>query len=151
MAFAARAEGSPPAATSTATWRLTSSAASVGNRPYSPRAQRNSITTFLPSIRPPSPKPLWKAAHESDYRHCRLLRARRERPRRRRAAEKRDELAPFHSITSSALAIRVSGTVTPSVLAVFRFTTSSNFTARSMGKFAGGVPFRILSTKDAER
>jgi hypothetical protein len=32
----------------------------------------------------------------------RLLRARRERPRRRRAAEERDELAPSHSITSSA-------------------------------------------------
>src|SRR5262245_10562044 len=61
-AFAARAEGSPPAATSTATWRLTSSAARAGNRSYSPRAQRNSMTTFLPSVRPPSPKPLWKAA-----------------------------------------------------------------------------------------
>jgi len=27
------------------------------------------------------------------------LRARRQRPRRRRAAEQRDELAPFHSIS----------------------------------------------------
>src|SRR5262249_54315836 len=36
--------------------------------------------------------------------HRRLLRARRERPRRRRAAEQRDELATFHSITSSARA-----------------------------------------------
>src|SRR5262249_3089838 len=34
-----------------------------------------------------------------------LLRARRERPRRR-AAEQRDEVASFHSITSSALASR---------------------------------------------
>ena len=40
-----------------------------------------------------------------------LLRARRERPRRRRAAEQRDELAPFHSITSSARASSVGGTV----------------------------------------
>jgi hypothetical protein len=56
-----------------------------------------------------------------------------------------------YSINSSALAIRVSGTVTPSVLAVFRLTMSSNFAARSMGKFAGGVPFRILSTRVAER
>jgi hypothetical protein len=33
----------------------------------------------------------------------RLLRARRERPRgQAAAAEQRDELAPFHSITSSA-------------------------------------------------
>jgi len=31
-----------------------------------------------------------------------LLRARRERPRNRRAAEQRDELAPSHSITSLA-------------------------------------------------
>jgi len=39
-----------------------------------------------------------------DHRH-RLLRPRRERPRRRRAAEERDELAaPHHSITSSARA-----------------------------------------------
>ena len=36
-----------------------------------------------------------------------LLRPRRERPRRRRAAEKRDELAPPHSITSSARASNV--------------------------------------------
>jgi hypothetical protein len=39
---------------------------------------------------------------ESDHRHCRLLRAGRERPRSR-AAEQRNELAPPHSITSSAL------------------------------------------------
>jgi hypothetical protein len=31
-----------------------------------------------------------------------LLRARRERPRPHRAADKRDEFASFHSITSSA-------------------------------------------------
>src|SRR5215831_13441068 len=49
------------------------------------------------------------AAEISDHRH-RLLRAHRERPRRRRAAEQRDELAPFHSITSSARASSLSGT-----------------------------------------
>src|SRR5262249_3173856 len=38
-----------------------------------------------------------------------LLRARRERPRRR-AAEQRDERAAVHSITSSAIASRVGGT-----------------------------------------
>ena len=47
-----------------------------------------------------------------------LLRARRERPRRRRAAEQRDELAPLHSITSSARASSDGGTVRPSILAV---------------------------------
>src|SRR5262249_31590405 len=34
--------------------------------------------------------------NERDEGCCRLLRARRERPRGRRAAEQRDELAPFH-------------------------------------------------------
>ena len=54
----------------------------------------------------------WRtAAEETDHRHRRLLRARRERPRRRRAAEQRDELAPLHSITSSARASSVGGTV----------------------------------------
>jgi hypothetical protein len=33
---------------------------------------------------------------EPNHRHRRLLRARRERPRRSRAAEQRDEAAPFH-------------------------------------------------------
>src|SRR5262249_12370200 len=55
-----------------------------------------------------------------------LLPARRKRPRCRRAAEQRDELAPFHhSITSSARASRLSGTVRPSAFAVLRLITSS--------------------------
>src|SRR5262249_40579087 len=45
------------------------------------------------------------------------LRARHERPRCR-AADKRDELAPSHSITSSARARSVGGTVSPSMRAV---------------------------------
>ena len=45
---------------------------------------------------------------KSDHRHRALLRTRRERPRSRRAAEKRDELAALHSITSSAKAISLS-------------------------------------------
>jgi hypothetical protein len=40
-------------------------------------------------------------AEKPDCGHRRLLRARRERPRRR-AAEQRDEIATLHSITSSA-------------------------------------------------
>jgi hypothetical protein len=48
----------------------------------------------------------------------RLLRARRKRPRRRRAAEQRDERAPLHSITSSASAKSLSATVKPSAFAV---------------------------------
>ena len=42
---------------------------------------------------------------------CRsLLRAHRDRPRSRRAAEERDELAADHSITSSARESSVGGT-----------------------------------------
>src|SRR5262249_50103736 len=46
------------------------------------------------------------AVKESNHRHHWLLRARRDRPRSRRAAEQRDELAPFqlielHSVPTS--------------------------------------------------
>jgi hypothetical protein len=50
-----------------------------------------------------------------DDGHRRLLRARRERPRRR-AAEQRDERAPLHhSITSSARASSVTDTSKPNI------------------------------------
>src|SRR5262245_53241467 len=74
-----------------------------------------------------------------------LLRARRERPRRR-AAEQRDELAPLHSITSSAVASSVGGTVRPSIRAVWWLMTNSNFDACSTGKSAGFAPLRTLRT-----
>src|SRR5215831_8144920 len=74
-----------------------------------------------------------------------LLRARRKRPRRR-AAEQRDELALVHSITSSARASSVGGTVRPSAFAVFRLTTNSNFTACWTGRSDGFAPFRIFPT-----
>src|SRR5215470_10141000 len=46
-----------------------------------------------------------RAAEESNHRHRWLLRARRERPYHRCAAEERNEIAsPDHSITSSARA-----------------------------------------------
>src|SRR5262249_12778678 len=55
-----------------------------------------------------------------------LLRSRRKRPRCRRAAKQRDELAPpHHSITSSARASTVGGTLRPSAFAVLRLTTVS--------------------------
>ena len=50
-----------------------------------------------------------------DHQHCLLLPAHRERPRGPRAAEERDELAAFHSITSSAIASSNGGTSRPSV------------------------------------
>src|SRR5262245_28666860 len=49
----------------------------------------------------------------------------RERPHCR-AAEKRDELAALHSITSSASVSRLSEILRPSVFAVFKLITSSN-------------------------
>jgi len=56
---------------------------------------------------------------KSDARDVRgLLRARRERPSSRRAAQEHNELAPLHSITSSAATSSLSGTVRPSILAV---------------------------------
>jgi hypothetical protein len=56
------------------------------------------------------------------------------------------EIAPSHSITSSAVASRDGGTVMPSALAVLRFITSSNLVGCSMGRSPGLVPCGILST-----
>ena len=70
-----------------------------------------------------------------DHRHRRLLRARRQRPRRRRAAEQRDEFAPLHSITSSASESTIGGIVKPSVRAVEELTNSLR--AYSPGQPAG--------------
>src|SRR5262249_8272537 len=80
----------------------------------------------------------------------RLLRARRERPCNR-AAEQRDELAPLHSITSSARASSVAGTSRPRAFAVFRLIRSSIMVTRSIGRSAGRAPLRILSTKIGAR
>src|SRR5262249_34993206 len=69
-----------------------------------------------------------RVGEHGDATHLlRLLRARRERPRDSRAAEKRDELAALHSITSSAMASSLSGIWRPSALAVLRLMASSNF------------------------
>ena len=56
-----------------------------------------------------------------------------------------------YSITSSARTSSEGGIVIPSVLAVFRLTTSSSLVGNSMGKFSGLVPFMILSMKAAAR
>src|SRR5262249_35949654 len=87
---------------------------------------------------------------EPNRRHGRLLRARRERPRRRRAAEQRYERAALHrcshSITSSARASRLSGTVRPSAFAVLRLMTSSNLVGCWTGRLLGFSPLRMRST-----
>jgi hypothetical protein len=69
--------------------------------------------------------------------------ARRQRSRGRRAAEQRDELATFHSITSSARVSSVGGTWTPSARAVFRLITKSNLVGCCTGRSAGRSPFKI--------
>src|SRR5262249_40058003 len=86
-------------------------------------------------------------AEEADHRECRLLRARRQRPRSGRAAEERDEGAPFHSMTSSARSRSVGGIVMPIALAALRFTTSSYLDGCSISRSAGFAPRNTLSTK----
>src|SRR5712691_11636239 len=81
-----------------------------------------------------------------DHRHRRLLRMRCERPSHRRAGEQRDELAPLHSITSSARASSVGGTSSPSTLAVLRLITSSYLVAACTGRSAGFSPLSMRST-----
>src|SRR5262249_38410511 len=90
-------------------------------------------------------RPRQCAAEKPDYRYRRLLRARCEWPRSR-AAEQRDERAALHSITSSARSNIDVGILMPIVLAVWRFTTSSNLVGCSIGKSAALAPRRILST-----
>ncbi len=75
-----------------------------------------------------------------------LLRPRRERPRCRRAAEQRDELAPFQLIELHSRASTVSGTVRPSAFAVLRLITNSNLVGACTGRSAGFSPLRMRST-----
>src|SRR4029079_14875618 len=79
-----------------------------------------------------------------------LLRVCRERPRSR-TTDQRDELAPPHSITSSARARNDSGIVRPSAFAVLRLMIKSNRVDCSTGISPAFVPRRILSTKSADR
>src|SRR5262252_8791584 len=93
---------------------------------------------------------LGKAHQHADPPHpAGLLRARREWTRHRRAAEQRDEFAPFHlrghSMTSSARASRLSGTVRPSAFAVLRLTTSSYLVGACTGRSPGFSPLKMRS------
>src|SRR5262249_48369584 len=73
---------------------------------------------------------LWIVGHGHEHgdppHSLALLRARCKRPRGSRTAEQRDELAPSHSITSSARASSIAGTTRPSAFAVLRLMISSN-------------------------
>src|SRR6516225_8816170 len=81
----------------------------------------------------------------------RMPRACDQHPSARPAAEQRDELAPSHSITSSARSRNGSGIVSPSAFAVVRLMMRSNFVGCSTGMSLGFVPRRILSTNSAAR
>ena len=136
--FAARTTGVPEV-TMTSTLSRTNSAAISAQRSLRPRPSDTRSRRCGPrSSRAPAAAARRRrstgsvaeaelAPRKPDGRQLRrLLRARRERPRGRRAAEQRDELAPPHSITSSARASSVGGTSRPSALAVLRLMSSSN-------------------------
>jgi hypothetical protein len=59
----------------------------------------------------------------------------------------RNDVIPVHSMISSARASNVGGIVSPSAFAVLTLIASGNWVGNSIGKFPGGVPCRILSTK----
>src|SRR6516165_3221843 len=154
-ALAASARGVAPRLAITATRRRAMSATSVG-RAVVPALQPVVLDGDIPALDVPGITQAFAecsrigcggigstAEEESDDRHRRLLRARRERPRGRRAAEQTDEGAPPHSITSSASATSIGGTSIPSAFAVFALITSSNLVDCCTGKSAGLVPLRI--------
>ncbi len=60
-----------------------------------------------------------------------------------RTTEQRDELAPFHSITSSARASSVGDTSRPNALAVLRLMTNSYFVGPCTDRSAGFSPLRM--------
>ena len=61
------------------------------------------------------------------------------------------DISPSHSITSSARNKIAVGRSTPIALAVFKFTTISNFVGCSIGKSEGTAPRAIRSTNSATR
>ena len=83
------------------------------------------------------------------------MRARAERPRDCRAAEQRDELVPFHSITSSVIASTLGGIVIPSALAVVRLDGEIEFGRlldRNVARLGSAQNFvNILNTQLCER
>src|SRR6516165_6879322 len=85
------------------------------------------------------------AAEVADYRH-RLLLCAQTVTRRNRAGHQQQQLAAVHSMTSSARPRIAGGIVSPSALAVFRLTTSSNLVGCWTGRSAGLAPESIRPT-----
>src|SRR6516165_2653511 len=144
-----------PHATITSTLLLISSATGLGSCSNVPCGQRTVDGQVLPfDVAALAHTVTERAQHGRRRRHgcenpdapnLQLLRVRRERPRSR-SAEKRDELAPPHSITSSARASTVAGMSMPSVFAVLRLITSSYLVGACTGRSAGFSPLRMRST-----
>src|SRR5262249_16445566 len=103
----------------------------------------HALAELAHTVRQPVGRP---AVEKPDRWHCRLLRARRERPRSRRPPAHPDECAPFHSMTSSARASSVGGISRPSAFAVLRLMAVSYLVGVCTGRSAGFSPFRIRST-----
>src|SRR6516165_1747274 len=85
--------------------------------------------------------PLMVLPGRASYRYALLtvglLRACRKRPGHHSAAEKGNELATPHSITSSAVESTVDGMVIPSAFAALRLMTSSNLVGTCTGRSPG--------------
>src|SRR5437763_6944927 len=73
-----------------------------------------------------------------------LLGARDQGPCRQYSAAEQQQIAPVHSMTSSARASSDCGTVSPSAFAVLRLMTNSNLVGCSTGRSAGLAPLRIF-------
>src|SRR5215468_9425325 len=69
----------------------------------------------------------------------------RSRPQHQKRTNALQQMTAY-SITSSAIASNLSGTLRPSALAVLRLMTSSSLVGSSTGMSAGLVPRTILST-----
>jgi hypothetical protein len=137
--------------------RSTSSFANVLIVSASAALQRSSIRRLLPSVHPNfasavrTPRAKTARLNRSPHRphadqphRAGGLRARRERPCDCRTAEKRDELALSHSITSSARARSVGGMSRFSERAVWRLMTNSNLVDCRTGRSAGLAPLSML-------
>src|SRR5262245_43601708 len=94
--------------------------------------------------------PTCRRRNQTTGRHRRLPRESRQRPRGC-PAEQRDELAPPHSMTSSARASSVGGISRPMAFAVLRLIVSSNVVGCSIGKSAGLAPCKIRLAYQAPR
>src|SRR5262245_62026011 len=88
----------------------------------------------------------FKSAYPPESRHDR---AEPPLPSRAISGREQSQQGSSYSITSSARASSVSGTVIPSALAVFILMTSLKRVGCSTGKSAGWAPLRILSTYTA--